>query len=571
MSGQSRVRRVARALRAAWRGSRLRLLIGDPQWHPLPAASLDDPADGSSVSRDFVRVRGWAMSEAGLADRVELTVDGAPAAVARLCAPRPDLVPAFGKEHAMLGGFEHALDLTGLPPGTDSIVLGGVAHLPDGSSLALKPAHIRIEDPELASYDEERAALLRSRTPVAPAAEPIAGERPPHVLVVTHDLNLGGGQLVLLELLERFAAERGMTGAVVAPRRGATLKRLEAAGFPVHVMGELPLDDVEAYEGRLAELVAWAAPQGFDAVLVNTMVAFAGGDVAERLGLPAVWIVHESYGLDGFWATFPEEWLHPHMRQRGVATFGDAAAVIFEADATRRLFEADAAPGACRTIPYGIDVPALGVWGHEWDRARARRELELDPEDVVIACIGTIEPRKGQTQLVEAFARVAAAHPRARLALVGSREDGHERAPQIAIEAHGLENRVDIVPVRPDVRPWYAAADLLVCASDVESLPRTVLEAMALRLPVLATDVFGLPEVIRDGETGWLCTQRDTAALTDGLARALSTPPAERKAIADAAWELIAREHDSATCAARYADVIEAAARRASAVATDRD
>jgi glycosyltransferase involved in cell wall biosynthesis len=549
---------------------RLRLIDG-PQWHPLPAASLDDPVDGSTVPRDFVRVRGWAMSAAGLADRVELTVDGAPTAVARLCAPRPDLVPAFGDEHAMLGGFEHALDLTGVSADADSIVLGGVAHLPDGSSIPLKPVHLQVEDPQLPTYDEERAALLRSRTPVVPAAEPSAGERPPHVLVVTHDLNLGGGQLVLLELLERFAAERGMTGAVVAPRRGATLERLEAAGFPVHVMGDLPLDDVETYEGRLAQLVAWAAPQGFDAVLVNTLVAFAGGDVAERLGLPAVWIVHESYGLDGFWATFPEEWLHPHVRRRGVATFRDAAAVIFEADATRRLFEADAAPGACRTIPYGIDVPALGAWGREWDRGRARSELELDPEAVMIACIGTIEPRKGQAQLVEAFARLAAAHPRARLALVGSREDGHERAPQIAIEAHGLEDRVDIVPVRPDVRPWYAASDLLVCASDVESLPRTVLEAMALRLPVLATDVFGLPEVICDGETGWLCAQRDTASLADGLGRALSTSPAERHAIADAAWALVAREHDSATCAARYADVIEAAARRSSVAAGDRD
>ena len=48
-------------------------------------------------------------------------------------------------------------------------------------------------------------------------------------------------------------------------------------------------------------------------------------------------------------------------------------------------------------------------------------------------------------------------------------------------------------------------SDLLVCASDVESLPRTVLEAMAWELPVLATAVYGLPELIEDGETGWLC------------------------------------------------------------------
>ena len=68
-------------------------------------------------------------------------------------------------------------------------------------------------------------------------------------------------------------------------------------------------------------------------------------------------------------------------------------------------------------------------------------------------------------------------------------------------------------------------SDLLVCASDVESLPRTVLEAMAWELPVLATAVYGLPELIDDGETGWLCAPRDVDALADGLRRALATEP----------------------------------------------
>ena len=55
-----------------------------------------------------------------------------------------------------------------------------------------------------------------------------------------------------------------------------------------------------------------------------------------------------------------------------------------------------------------------------------------------------------------------------------------------------------------DTYPWYRAADLLVSASDIESLPRSVLEAMCFRVPVLATSIFGLPELISDGETGFL-------------------------------------------------------------------
>ena len=76
-----------------------------------------------------------------------------------------------------------------------------------------------------------------------------------------------------------------------------------------------------------------------------------------------------------------------------------------------------------------------------------------------------------------------------------------------------------LIPITPDVDPWYGMADILVCASDIESLPRTVLEAMAWETPVLATSVFGLPELIDDGETGWLCEPRDMLALARQGAR----------------------------------------------------
>ena len=91
------------------------------------------------------------------------------------------------------------------------------------------------------------------------------------------------------------------------------------------------------------------------------------------------------------------------------------------------------------------------------------------------------------------------------------------------------------------MQTWYGVSDFLVCASDVESLPRTVLEAMAWERPVLATRVFGLPELIDDGRTGWLCEPRDIEALATGIDRALSTGPEERAAVGRAARELVER------------------------------
>ena len=124
-------------------------------------------------------------------------------------------------------------------------------------------------------------------------------------------------------------------------------------------------------------------------------------------------------------------------------------------------------------------------------------------------CIGTVEPRKAQVSLTQAFERVAAAHQRAHLAIVGGRKDEETRLLREYIEASPLRERIHLIPITPDVHDWYGMSDLLVVASDVESLPRTVLDAMAWELPVLATNVYGLPELIDDGVTGWLCGPRD--------------------------------------------------------------
>jgi glycosyltransferase involved in cell wall biosynthesis len=102
----------------------------------------------------------------------------------------------------------------------------------------------------------------------------------------------------------------------------------------------------------------------------------------------------------------------------------------------------------------------------------------------------------------------------------------------MAAAAYGVQDRVRIEPVTSEVRPSYANASLLVCASDVESLPRSILEAMALGVPVLGTNIFGVPDLITDGHTGWLCEPRDVRALADALDRVLALDEHERAHVA---------------------------------------
>jgi D-inositol-3-phosphate glycosyltransferase len=75
-------------------------------------------------------------------------------------------------------------------------------------------------------------------------------------------------------------------------------------------------------------------------------------------------------------------------------------------------------------------------------------------------------------------------------------------------------------------------ADLLVCASDIESLPRSILEAMAFELPVVSTDVFGVATLLDDGRTGWLTQVSDVRSLTATLDRVVRLDRSERAAVA---------------------------------------
>jgi glycosyltransferase involved in cell wall biosynthesis len=272
-----------------------------------------------------------------------------------------------------------------------------------------------------------------------------------------------------------------------------------------------------------------------------------------------VWAIHESYSLPALWATYGSR-LDPAVQKRGEAALRGASTAVFTADATRSLYEPYLPDLRCETLRYGIDVDALDEWSAGFDAAAERREQQIPADALVILCMGTIEPRKAQTQLIHAFAQVAARHPRAMLLIVGSRGDQYARAAHQAVALHGLQDRVRIEPVVPDPRPSYAIADLLVSASDLESTPRSMLEAMALGLAVLSTDVFGIPELIEDARTGWLFEPRDVGALAQALDRVLGLDSGSREALAERARSMVDTGYRSEICSREWLRVLQEAA-----------
>jgi glycosyltransferase involved in cell wall biosynthesis len=460
---------------------------------------------------------------------------------ARLGLARPEVGARFNNADAPISGFETLVDLRTLPVGATSVkielsveTLGGDRHLLN--PVTVRPAPSR-EEEESDTHRLRQFGVLPRRALPAEI----------RLLVFTHHLGLGGGQLYLFELLRLLSRVPDLAATVVAPADGPLRHATEALGIPVVINGAHPVASLDHYEARQAEIGAWARGSGFNSVLGNTLGSFPGIDLAARLALPAVWAVHESFDLPSFWRVGygPFDAVDPGVKARAERALASAAAVVFEADATRELFVRHGDADRFVTVPYGIDIEEIDRFSVSVSSAEARRRLNLPVDATILLCLGTVEPRKAQTSLAEAFNTVAPNHANVILAFVGAGSDASSAALDNFVHKAGLASRVQIVPITPDIDLWYRAADALVCASDVESLPRTVLEAMAFSVPVIATRVFGLPELIHDGVTGYLFEPRDISELVCALNRFLSTTVEERVAVGAAGALLVRERHQS--------------------------
>jgi D-inositol-3-phosphate glycosyltransferase len=550
-----------RATRRLWsRGMSPEMPFLEPEpIHTAASGEIDCPRPGERIEDEMLLVRGWALFPSTPTSRVEAWLGDAPLARARLAIERPDLEHHSGLAAARLGGFELTVEVEALPAASGELPLRVVATSADGERLQLGPVPVTVgpaggEAEPPANGSDARPPELPLPPPETPL--PAAGDGPP-LLVYTHQLNLGGAQLYLMDLLRELIAQGRARPTVVTAIDGILRAELEGLGVPVHVSSPPPMDDVASYAGRAEELASWAAGRDFEAVLINTATGLVlpGAEMAERLGIPAVWAIHESFPLSVLW-----QGADPAVRERAERALGRAALALFEAEATRLMFEDRIGEGRGVVVPYGVDFGPLDAARAGFDRGAARREAGIPDDAELVLCVGTVEPRKAQVQLAQAFDLIAARHPRARLVFVGVADTPASDLLVGAAERAAARERIELIGITPDVERWYGMADLLVSASDVESLPRTVLEAMAWETPVLATDVFGLPELIDDGETGWLCEPRDTLALANGLDRALAASPEERQRIARAARELVVDRHSLPRYAAAVADLLEKAA-----------
>ena len=223
-----------------------------------------------------------------------------------------------------------------------------------------------------------------------------------------------------------------------------------------------------------------------------------------------------------------------------------------EVDRGRLVEEHDVEPGRLTVIPHG-EYGFFERDAEPADRASARRDLGLAPQAEVALFFGYIREYKGLDLLLDAWAAVAERRPRARLLVAGDPARlGEARRRELEEQARRLDAvcHFDYVPFG-EVARYFAAADLLVMPYRRISQSGVLYLALSLGVPVVATRVGGLPELLRDGESALLVPAEDRAALGDALIRVLGD--AELRARLASGGRRIARRHSWPAVAERTA------------------
>jgi glycosyltransferase involved in cell wall biosynthesis len=151
-----------------------------------------------------------------------------------------------------------------------------------------------------------------------------------------------------------------------------------------------------------------------------------------------------------------------------------------------------------------------------------RNELGINPEDQVIGSVGSLYPVKGHQFLVDALPAVFRARPRTVVVIVGRGE--LDVALKDQVKRLGLEGKVHFLGLRQDIPRLLALMDVFVMPSLSEGLSIALLEAMAARKPVVTTRVGGNPEIVVDGETGYLVPVEDSHSLASAIFHMLTNP-----------------------------------------------
>lgn len=330
------------------------------------------------------------------------------------------------------------------------------------------------------------------------------------VLFVHGITEIGGAERELLVMLDRLP-QRGYRPIVVCQDRGPLVVELERRGIETRMAPMPPWRKLFAYLNRpaavraLHDVIAAVRP----AVIHVNDIWWVPQTLRAVAGLPAVPIV----------AHVRQEIEPPKVRRYEL----DQAGLVFPVSRQiqRSLERGGVRPERLQTLYSGLDMTRVMDQKSGLD---ARRRFGIPAEALVLGTVANLFERKGYEVMIEALPMIVNASPAVHYLIVGSGDAAYEARLRATVEILGLESRVHFAGFQESVYPCLAAMDLYVHPALMEGFGIAVLEAMAMRKPVVATVTGGLPEIVQEGETGMLVPPGDADALAKAVSSLLQDP-----------------------------------------------
>ncbi|MGB8222447.1 MAG: glycosyltransferase family 4 protein [Polyangiales bacterium] len=355
-----------------------------------------------------------------------------------------------------------------------------------------------------------------------------------------------GLETLLLPQIDHLR-RRGLTvDAACSP--DSRVEALRNGGYTIH---EISIDRKIA-PGRntrsILELSRLMRAKKYDLVHTHAPVASVLGRIAARLaGIERI-----VYTAHGFY--FHENMSRPkyalyHGVETSVARITDRILVQSEEDYDTAVTTGIGSAEKIRYLGNGVDLRRFNRASlNDLTRRRLRQELGIpDERSPIVGITGRITEEKGFRELAEALSILHADFPEAHLIVIGGQlsteRDAFQDDLARFIRDQGLDSHVTFTGFRSDVDALLGLLDVFVLPSYREGLPRSVLEAMAMELPVVATDIRGCREAVANEVTGLIVPPRDSRALARAIGQILSSPELARR-LGRAGRERVATKFD---------------------------
>ncbi len=393
--------------------------------------------------------------------------------------------------------------------------------LQSGSWSELQPSLVRAWN----AYSADAPARPHHAKLAPKISAPNATMSARNIIVATHNLNFEGAPWFIFELANHLASRPGATVSIVSPSDGPMRAVFEEAGMTVqlvdlqHAFTRTDPDEFKAALLKQSHSVNWSEA---DLIIANTMVTFWAIHAAQKAGKPTLLYIHESAAISRFFAPIMDRALIPVVEE----AFRIATRVVFTADSTRAVHDHLGDQRNFTLLPSWVDVKRVDAFIAASSQTKLRRKHGLDPDAVQVVNIGSVCERKGQHVFIRALdllkTELSFTYPdqKIQFVMVGARPGLYLDSLKQEIKLLDLDNVV-FISETSDIFDFYRLADIFVCTSFEESFPRVLLESAAFHLPIVTTNVNGIPEMLNSDEA-WHTPPGDRYRLAEAIKNALA-------------------------------------------------